>query len=451
MWSSNPRSLLLRALLLDCCGQLVAFSLISVSTLTGNSPLAAGSLHGQGPWLVFFMVLYPLLGWLFGSYTVLRWRQLPLRVLLQRLLITAVITMIAVAVARWLINPSDQVWLVYRRVQFTWLLVLSIWAFVVRLALRRGVLVPERPRLLLLAPDQSTGMILKAWRRVPQRDRLERIRPVSLNRLLDRSDCPLLVALAPQMHRDQEVAQLLDQLETCDPAMVRSMSLITLFEQHQERLPPVLLADDALSYDDLPWAGAFSVQAQLKRIADVMVAGLLLCITAPFIALAALLIWLEDRGPVLYTQQRSGWLGRVFTVYKLRTMTVQPEHQPAIWTQVGDQRITRVGVWLRRLRLDELPQLLNVLSGEMSLIGPRPERPELEHQLESHIAHYRKRHWMRPGLSGWAQVCAPYASSLEESDLKLSYDLYYLRHFSTWLDLVILFRTIKTVLKAAGR
>ena len=87
----------------------------------------------------------------------------------------------------------------------------------------------------------------------------------------------------------------------------------------------------------------------------------------------------------------------------------------------------------------------------MSLIGPRPERPELEHQLESHIAHYRKRHWMRPGLSGWAQVCAPYASSLEESDLKLSYDLYYLRHFSTWLDLVILFRTIKTVLKAAGR
>ena len=151
MWSSNPRSLLLRALLLDCCGQLVAFGLISVSTLTAGSPLGAGSLHGQGPWLVFFMVLYPLLGWLFGSYTVLRWRQLPLRVLLQRLLITAVVTMIAVAVARWLINPSDQVWLVYRRVQFTWLLLLSIWAFVVRLALRRGVLVPERPRLLLLA------------------------------------------------------------------------------------------------------------------------------------------------------------------------------------------------------------------------------------------------------------------------------------------------------------
>jgi len=92
-----------------------------------------------------------------------------------------------------------------------------------------------------------------------------------------------------------------------------------------------------------------------------------------------------------------------------------------------------------------------VLNGEMSLIGPRPERPELEHQLELSIPHYRKRHWMRPGLSGWAQVCAPYASCIEDSDLKLSYDLYYLRHFSTWLDLVILFRTIKTVLKASGR
>ena len=121
------------------------------------------------------------------------------------------------------------------------------------------------------------------------------------------------------------------------------------------------------------------------------------------------------------------------------------------WTQPGDRRITWVGQWLRRVRLDELPQLFNVLRGDMSLIGPRPERPEFEHLLEDQIPHYRKRHWMRPGLSGWAQVCAPYASSIEDSELKLSFDLYYLRHFSTWLDLIILLRTIKTVLKANGR
>jgi lipopolysaccharide/colanic/teichoic acid biosynthesis glycosyltransferase len=124
---------------------------------------------------------------------------------------------------------------------------------------------------------------------------------------------------------------------------------------------------------------------------------------------------------------------------------------PACWTVPGDQRITRLGRLLRPTRLDELPQLINVLRGEMSLIGPRPERPQLEIELEHAIPHYRKRHWMPPGLSGWAQVCAPYAASVEEAELKLSYDLYYLRHWSTALDLLILAKTIKTVLKGAGR
>ena len=188
----------------------------------------------------------------------------------------------------------------------------------------------------------------------------------------------------------------------------------------------------------MPWAAPFSVQAQLKRLADLLVAAVLLLLTAPFVGFASLLIWLEDQGPVFYSQQRSGWLGRPFTVLKLRTMREQPKNGQTLWTQPGDQRITTVGRWLRRLRLDELPQLLNVINGEMSLIGPRPERPELEHSLERHIPHYRKRHWMRPGLSGWAQVCAPYASSIHDSNIKISSDLYYLRHFSTWLDLIIL-------------
>ena len=229
------------------------------------------------------------------------------------------------------------------------------------------------------------------------------------------------------------------------------MPLFSMFEQQQERFPPLFLLQGSMIYDDLPWAAKFNVQTQLKRVADLLVAGGLLLITWPFIALASLFVWLEDGGPVFYSQRRSGWLGRPFTVYKIRTMAVQSADVAPTWTQLGDRRITKVGHWLRRVRLDELPQLLNVLSGEMSLIGPRPERPELEDELENQIPHYRKRHWMRPGLSGWAQVCAPYASSIEDSDLKLSYDLYYLKHFSTWIDLVILFRTIKTVLKAGGR
>ena len=132
-------------------------------------------------------------------------------------------------------------------------------------------------------------------------------------------------------------------------------------------------------------------------------------------------------------------------------MTVASSLADPHWTKPGDQRITWIGKWLRKLRLDELPQLFNVLRGDMSLIGPRPELPEFEEALEEHIPHYRKRHWMRPGLSGWSQVCAPYAASVEDSELKLSYDLYYLKNFSIWLDLIILFRTIKTVLKASGR
>ncbi|MEC7738891.1 MAG: sugar transferase [Cyanobacteriota bacterium] len=447
----NPRTLILRALLLDGLGQLLMLGLILWAPALLGWTIGGSSLEGQGGWLLFSLLLYPSLGWLFGSYTVLRWRRLTLPVLLQRLVITAAVTVIVMAVARWLINPADAVWLVYRRVQLVWMVALTCWALLVRLALRRGLLLSDAPRLMLLAQQNDVHCVLTAWRRVPHRQRLFPVDAQRLQRRLDQSDQPLLVAVTEEVRRDPMQHLLLESLDMRDPRVVRSVSVLSLFEQQQERLPPALMGDTPFTYDDLPWAATFSVQAQLKRMADLLVAALLLLITAPFMAVAALLIWLEDRGPVFYAQQRSGWLGRPFTVMKLRTMSVQPADAPPEWTKVGDQRITAVGSVLRRVRLDELPQLLNVLNGEMSLIGPRPERPELEHQLELSIPHYRKRHWMRPGLSGWAQVCAPYASSIEDSDLKLSYDLYYLRHFSTWLDLVILFRTIKTVLKAGGR
>ena len=451
MWGRDPRTLLLRALLLDWFGQILILVLIMLAPGALGVPMGGTHLAGQESWLLFCLLLYPLLGWLFGSYTVLRWRRLPVGVLLQRLMLTAVATLVVVALARWLLNPGEQVWLVYRRVQLVWVAVVMGWSLFVRIGLRRGMLLPDPPRLLLLAADQEKEPILQAWRRVPQRERLQAIQIGQLEGELQSLNAPLMLTLTPQMRADLSLQQLRNQLETGDPSLLRVVSTERLFEQMQERLPPMLLPDVGLIYDDLPWAATFSVQAQLKRAADLIVAGGLLLLTFPFVALAALLVWLEDRGPVFYVQQRSGWLGRPFSVLKLRTMVVQPADVAPAWTQPGDRRITKVGYWLRRLRLDELPQLLNVLSGEMSLIGPRPERPEFEEELERHIPHYRKRHWMRPGLSGWAQVCAPYASSIEDSDLKLSYDLYYLRHFSTWIDLVILFRTIKTVLKAGGR
>ena len=447
----DPRTTMLWAFLLDAVGQLLILGLIFFLSPLLGLPMGGNNFEGQGEWLLFSFLLYPLLGWLFGSYTVLRWRRLTLLVLLQRLVITALVCVMVVAVARWLINPADTVWLVYRRVQLSWMLALTGWALLVRLALRRGLLIPDSPRLLLLAQQNEIPIVQAAWQRIPHSQRLTPVDALRLKGRLEQPDQPLLVAVSSEMRRDSSQRPLLDSLEMRDPRVVRSVSVLSLFEQQQERLPPVLMGDVSFTYDDLPWASTFSVQAQLKRMADLMVSVFLLLLTAPLIAVAALLIWLEDGGPIVYSQKRSGWLGRSFTVLKLRTMTVQPPDAPVEWTKVGDRRITTVGGLLRRVRLDELPQLLNVLNGEMSLIGPRPERPELEHQLESCIPHYRKRHWMRPGLSGWAQVCAPYASSIEDSELKLSYDLYYLRNFSTWLDLIILFRTIKTVLKAGGR
>jgi lipopolysaccharide/colanic/teichoic acid biosynthesis glycosyltransferase len=228
-------------------------------------------------------------------------------------------------------------------------------------------------------------------------------------------------------------------------------TLLERTEQQQQRLLPAHLPEEAITLAEIPWADSLSVQRQLKRTADIAVSVLLLFVTLPLMLLAALLIWLEDHGPVFFVQERSGLMGRTFRLYKLRTMLqADPQAAPS-WTVRGDDRITRIGWFLRRVRLDELPQLLNVLRGDMSLIGPRPERPELEHALEESIPHYRKRHWMPPGLSGWAQVCAPYAASVEEAEIKLSYDLYYLRHWGIAIDLLILLKTIKTVLKAGGR
>lgn len=450
MWTNRSRALLLQALFLDWLGLGLGLMLM-LRIRTGMGIVAADdSLQVQGPWMAFLWMLYPLLGWLFGSYTVLHWRRMPLPVLIQRVLITAAATWLAVAVTRSLINPSPMVWFVLPQVQLLGLVLLSGWAVLVRLALRRQPLLVDAPKLLLLAQQEEIEAVLHAWERVPQRQSLVPIDAMGLLECVTRNDQSLQVAVSSLIRRDPSIAELLHDLLKYDPRRVKCLSLLRLFEQYQERLPPQLIGDDTLIFDELPWLAPFSVEAQLKRFFDLLVAALLLVVTAPLILVAALLICIEDRGPIFYSQQRSGWLGHPFTLHKLRTMSVQPLNTPAKWTKPGDHRVTTVGLYLRRLRIDELPQLWNVLIGEMSLIGPRPERPELELQLEKRIPHYRRRHSMRPGLSGLAQVSMPYAGSIEESDLKLSYDLYYLRHFSTWLDCLILLRTIKTVLKAGG-
>lgn len=451
MWFRGPRSLVFVAAGLDLVGQMILLALLAAATTWFPVPITAHMLVWPWGWTIFCLLLYPSLGWLFGSYTVLRWRHLPQLLLLQRVLLTCVATLVALAIARWVTNPPESIWLLHRRVQLLWLSGVCLWSLLVRISLRRGLVLPDPPQLLLVADSQEAQVIQQAWSRVPQLQNLQLLDSDQLQEHVEATNERCLITLGSQWRERTQHLWLNEQLDSLDPRQVQVISPAGLFERQQERLPPALLAKGWMTYDEMPWAAPLSFQTQLKRASDLVLASGLLMITSPLLLLAMAWIWLDDQGPVFYQQKRSGWMGDPFTVLKLRTMRVQPAHAAASWTQEGDQRITRAGKVLRRLRIDELPQLLNVLTGDMSLIGPRPERPELEDELEHNIPHYRMRHWMRPGLSGWAQVCAPYASSIEDSDLKLSYDLFYLKRFSIWLDLMILFRTIKTILKASGR
>ena len=220
-------------------------------------------------------------------------------------------------------------------------------------------------------------------------------------------------------------------------------------EQVLQRFPPGLVQSQDLLRGQFT-APRGSIHKRLKRFGDVLVSGVLLVSTASLLLTAALLIKLDDGGPIFYDQWRSGLDGQPFKVWKLRSMRVDAEKDGAQWSGRGDPRITRIGTFLRATRIDELPQLWAVLTGTMSLIGPRPERAEIEQDLERQIPHYRLRHLIRPGLSGWAQVNYPYGASLEDSANKLSYDLYYIRNSSFWLDLLILFKTMRLVLNAKG-
>ena len=186
------------------------------------------------------------------------------------------------------------------------------------------------------------------------------------------------------------------------------------------------------------------------RARDVTIGAALLVATLPISLVAMCLIKLESPGPVFYRQLRTGLHGRPFTVLKFRSMRQDAESGGPCWAAVRDQRVTRIGAYLRATRIDELPQLLNVLRGEMSLIGPRPERPHFVAELAEIIPDYTRRTEILPGITGWAQVNHPYGASVEDARAKLAYDLYYLRHRGRLLDLRILLATVRVVVLRIG-
>lgn len=189
----------------------------------------------------------------------------------------------------------------------------------------------------------------------------------------------------------------------------------------------------------------------LKRVFDILVSSLALLITLPFFPLFVFFVKYKSPGPVFYLQKRVGEFGKDFTIYKLRSMVTDAESMSgAAWALENDPRVSHFGHLMRKTRIDELPQLLNVLKGDMSFIGPRPERPEFVKQISENTPYYMERHAVKPGITGWAQVMYPYGSSIGDSVEKLRYDLYYINNLSLFLELLIVFETIKVILFRRG-
>ena len=268
-----------------------------------------------------------------------------------------------------------------------------------------------------------------------------------LPRLSESLDATLIVVA----QEDRRKRLPVDLLLRCRMAGVRVVEAANLFEVLSGRIP---LRDLRPSW--LIFSGGFHkprVLSSVKRVGEAVLAAVLLLVTAPLAGLTALLVRLSSPGAVLYRQTRVGLDGKTFELLKWRTMGADAEKASGpVWASgENDPRITRLGRFMRKTRLDEVPQLWNVLRGDMSFVGPRPERPHFVQQLREVIPFYDERHSVRPGITGWAQVKFPYGSTLEDAEEKLEYDLFYVKHMSLLLDVAIVLETAKVMLLGRGR
>jgi sugar transferase (PEP-CTERM system associated) len=222
----------------------------------------------------------------------------------------------------------------------------------------------------------------------------------------------------------------------------------SVHERITGRIPLENLSPSWLVLSDGFRKSAFLLAA--KRSVDIIVSFIALILTLPIMGLVAAAIWIETRSPILFRQERTGLAGKSFQIFKFRSMYQNAEANGPSWAANDDSRITKVGRFIRKARLDELPQVFNVFRGEMSLVGPRPERPFFCRQLEEATTYYVLRHSVRPGITGWAQVKYQYGSSIEESKTKLEYDIFYIKHLSLLLDFAILCETAKVILYGRG-
>ena len=247
---------------------------------------------------------------------------------------------------------------------------------------------------------------------------------------------------------DERRGMPLDRLLACKKEGFPVVQYLTFLEHEIRRVDVRRVEVGWLLYSSGFYFG--TIDNALKRTLDVLVSVVLLVVFSPFLMGAAIAIKLDDRGPVLYSQERVTRGEDHFRIYKMRTMRTDAEKFGAVWAEARDPRITRVGRFLRQTRIDEMPQLINVLRGDMSLVGPRPERPNFVEQLAGQLPLYNERHLVKAGLTGWAQINYPYGASIDDARSKLSYDLYYVNNFSVLFDILIILQTIRVVLWPSG-
>lgn len=307
--------------------------------------------------------------------------------------------------------------------------------------------------VLIIGKNKETEQINQIIKKNPQLGYrlVKQIKPESIQTPFDLLEMAaqkniktIIIGIDP--HQDYRLVQSLYQ---CLPLKITFNDLPSFYEKILGKVP-VSSIGEIWFLENLSESQKNFYEA-LKRILDIIGALILGAITLLLFPLFFLLVKTDSPGPILYKQRRIGQDGEIFNLLKFRSMVVDAEKDGIRWTDHKDQRVTRVGNFLRRMRLDELPQVWNILSGQMSFIGPRPERIEFVQQLEKKIPYYQIRHLVKPGLTGWAQVNFHYGASLEDSVEKLQYELYYIKHRSLILDFSILLRTIKIIMMREGR
>lgn len=349
------------------------------------------------------------------------------------------------------------------------LLLFTIWAVVSRIIAYRGLKsVLSRTRWLVIGKPEKVAYLELDYRQANPLTEFVYWQELAGENESDFTDSSVLTAQKEVRLFDILSQQawsgviIDDNLRTLSESTVRQLMDMRLrgvyiykteefYEEFFEKIPPLLIEDDWFAFTS--GFGLFHnrINLKLKRLIDVLVTGLLCSLALPIGLLTALAIKLDSPGPIFYSQVRTGLNGHKFKVHKFRSMYQDAEKRGAQWASTKDPRITRIGKLIRLTRIDELPQLWNVLTGEMSLIGPRPERPEFDIELRQQIPYYDIRYLVKPGITGWAQVRYPYGASVEDAYQKVAYDLYYIKNYSLLLDIAIVLKTLRVIFLGKGR